>query len=727
MVVGAATSVGEVVAAPAVPGVRLVAGWVDPEELVDPVLVPLTVTSPAAVEQPAINRPASSRPTVRGARTAPDAKGQVAIRSRGRSLHEAMGMRMRVGPPRFGNNADAVKGATLDRQVLRRAWGFARPYRLWILAYLATIVVSSLLGLLPPLLFRWIIDDAIPSADRQLVVWLTAVTVVAALSSAAVGVLQRWGASTIGEGMIHDLRVALFDKVQRMPVAFFTRTQTGALISRLNNDVIGAQDAVTGTLGSLVSNVIVLSTTITTMLILEWRLTVLALVVLPLFILPAKRVGRVLQAISRQRMDLNAQMNAQMTERFNVSGAMLVKLYGRYGDELSKFSGRAAEVRDTGIRQALYGRVFFVALGVVSAVGVAAVYGVGAQMVISGTITLGTLVAMAAYVTRIYQPLNDLTNARVDLMTAVVSFERVFEVLDAPTSIADRPGAVDLVAPQGRIRLDHVSFHYPPASAVSVSSLESPGGVLDTVDDDAVLVLRDVDLTVEPGQVVALVGPSGAGKTTIASLIPRLYDVTGGAVRIDGIDLRDLTQSTLHAAIGVVAQDPHLFHESVADNLRYARPSASAQEMIAACRAARIHDVIAALPDGYDTIVGERGYRLSGGEKQRLAIARMLLKDPAIVILDEATSHLDSENEALVQVALEEALRDRTSIVIAHRLSTIRDADLICVVDAGRIVERGTHEELLAAGGLYSELYLTLIGEGPAEPLNPVDRVGVTP
>jgi ATP-binding cassette subfamily B protein len=623
-----------------------------------------------------------------------------------------MGMRMRFGPPSgHGRDREALKGVTLDRRVLARAWGFARPYRVVIAIFLLTIVVSSLIGLLPPLLFRAIIDRAIPAGDRQLVVVLTSVTVAAALASALIGIAQRWGSARIGEGMIHDLRVALFDKVQRMPVAFFTRTQTGALISRLNNDVIGAQDAVTGTLGSIVSNVIVLATTLATMLVLEWRLTLLALVVLPLFIVPAKRVGKVLQAISRERMDLNAQMNTQMTERFNVSGAMLVKLYGHYNDELREFGRRAARVRDTGIRQALYGRVFFVALGVVAAVGTAVVYGVGAQLVISGAISLGTLVALAAYVTRIYSPLNDLTNARVDLMTAIVSFERVFEVLDAPSAIQDRPGGVDLIDPEGRVEFDHVSFRYPSANAVSVASLEAPGGGDELSSALAPEVLHDVNVMIEPGRVVAFVGPSGAGKTTLASLVPRLYDVTAGAVRVDGHDVRDLTQESLHAAIGVVAQDPHLFHESVAANLRYARPGASAEELEAACRAARIHDVVAALPDGYDTVVGERGYRLSGGEKQRLAIARMLLKDPAIVILDEATSHLDTENEALVQAALDEALRNRTSIVIAHRLSTIRDADLICVVDDGRIVERGTHEDLLALGGLYADLYFTLVGE----------------
>ena len=598
------------------------------------------------------------------------------------------------------SDSSAVKDARLDRGALRRAWRFARPYRTPILLFLGCIVLSALLGLVPPLLFRTILDDAIPAKNRSHIDRLAAFVVAAAVGDAVLAIGQRWYSSRIGEGLIYDLRVALFDKVQRMPIAFFTRTQTGALMSRLNNDVIGAQNAVTNTLGSVVSNVIVLVTTLAAMFTLEWRLTLLSLVVLPVFIIPARRVGSRLQAISRQQMKLNAEMNTQMTERFNVSGALLVKLFGRHRDEVGAFSMRAAGVRDAGIRSAIYGRVFFVALGLVGALSAAGIYGLGANLVVSGTIEVGTLVALAAFTTRIYQPLTGLTNTRVDLMTAMVSFERVFEVLDAPESIVDKPGAVALVDPVGTIEFDHVRFRYPPSASVSIASLEAPGTEF-TGDADRD-VLDDVTLSIPAGQTVALVGSSGAGKTTLVSLVTRLYDVTGGVIRIDGRDVRDLVGESLRSAIGVVSQDPHLFHESIGGNLRYARPEATDEELIEACRAARIHDTIASLPDGYATVVGERGYRLSGGEKQRVAIARLLLKRPAIVILDEATSALDNENESLVQAALEEALSGRTALVIAHRLSTIRNADLIVVLDNGRIAEQGTHDELVALGGIYA-------------------------
>ena len=594
----------------------------------------------------------------------------------------------------------AVAGAKIGKTSVRRVWRFARPYRRSILGFLATILFTSVIALIPPLMFRLIVDEAIPDSDKRRIVYLTIVLVVVALGDAALQIVQRWYSARIGEGLIYDLRVALFDKVQNMPIAFFTRTQTGALISRLNNDVVGAQTAVTGTLGSVVSNVVIFTTTLVAMLALEWRLTLLALVVLPVFIVPAKRVGARLQEISREQMGLNASMNTQMTERFNVSGALLVKLFGRHKEEVGAFGSRASRVRDIGITAAMYGRVFFVALGLVGALGAVAIYGVGAFMVVSGGITIGTLVAMAAFVQRIYQPLTGLTNARLEVLTALVSFERVFEVLDAPVAITDRMGAVDITNPRGEIEFENVSFRYPPGSSVSIASLEL-SGIMQGADPD-VDVLKSVSLKIAPGETVALVGASGSGKTTLAMLLARLYDVTSGAVRIDSKDVRDLTSTSLRTAIGVVSQDSHMFHESVKSNLLYARPDATHEQIIDACQAAKIHDVIAALPDGYDTIVGERGYRLSGGEKQRLAIARLLLKNPAVMILDEATSHLDNEGEVLVQNALDAAMKNRTSLVIAHRLSTIRDADRIVVLDNGTIIEQGTHDQLMNNNSLYA-------------------------
>lgn len=600
-------------------------------------------------------------------------------------------------------DAEAVKDARLSRGTARRIWTFARPYRGTIALFLTAIVVAALLALVPPLVVRRIIDVAIPDAeatgDRGPIWWLAGIAVIAAVVDAALQIVQRWCSARVGEGLIADLRKALFDKVQRLPIAFFTRTPTGAITSRLNNDVVGAQSALTSTLGSVVSNVIVLLTTLAAMLALEWRLTLLALIVLPMFIIPARRVGRRLQVISREQMQHNAAMNTQMTERFNVSGALLVKLFGSLDRESATFGRRADAVRDAGVRSAMLGRIFFVALGLVAAVGTAAIYGIGAQLVVSGDISVGTLVALAALVTRVYQPLTGLTNARVDLMTSMVSFERVFEVLDTAEPIQDRPGAIDLIDPHGRVELRDVTFRYPPASESSIASMEQQAIPGADPDRD---VLRGVSLTIEPGETLALVGASGAGKSTFVSLVPRLYDVTSGAVLVDGIDVRDHTLASLRRAIGVVSQDPHLFHESIGDNLRYARPDATPRELVTACVAARIHDTIAALPDGYDTVVGERGYRLSGGEKQRLAIARLLLKNPAIMILDEATSHLDNDNEAQIQASIEAALEGRTAIVIAHRLSTVRSADRIAVLDAGRIVEIGTHDELVERNGLYA-------------------------
>ncbi|MGB5756772.1 MAG: ABC transporter ATP-binding protein, partial [Acidimicrobiales bacterium] len=602
---------------------------------------------------------------------------------------------------------DSVKGSRIERESAARVWRFARPYRTQVVGFLASVVLQAVLGLVPALLFGRIIDQAIPNKDRGLLAIFAGAIVGAAVLSGFIGLFERYWSSRIGEGVIYDLRVALFDHVQRLPLAFFTRTQTGTLTNRLNNDVIGAQRALTTTLGTVVSNVITLVTTLAAMFVLEWRLTLLALILTPFFVFPYRRIGRIQQAITRESMDLNAQMNATMTERFNVSGALLVKLFGRGDDELDLFSNRAERVRDIGIRSAIFTRGFMTALSLLGAVGTALVYGLGGLFAINETFQVGQLAAMGLLVGRIYMPLTGLTNARIDVLTALVSFDRVFEVLDAPSPLVDADDAIELTDPRGRIEFRNVSFRYPRSDELIVPGLETPSSSVN--EEQVAAVLDDVSLTIEPGQLVALVGPSGAGKTTLTSLIPRLYDVTGGQLLVDGHDVRSLTQASLREAIGVVVQDPHLFHESIGENLRYAKPDVTEAEMIEVCKAAQIYEVIQQLPGGFDTVVGERGYRMSGGEKQRLSIARMLLKDPAMVILDEATSHLDSENESLVQEALAKALAGRSALVIAHRLSTITQADQILVLDEGRLVQHGTHTELLAAGGLYADLYHLLV------------------
>ncbi len=634
----------------------------------------------------------------------------------------------------MGHDPAGIKGRHIGRSTVRRAASLARPYRGMLTGFLVVQLLGALAFLVPPILFGRIIDDAIPAGDRWQLNVLAGIIVAAAFCEAGLSFIERWWSARIGEGLIYDLRVSLYDHVQRMPVAFFTHVQTGSLISRMNNDVIGAQRAFTGTLSSVVSNTIILTTTLIAMLALEWRLTLLALALLPVFIAPTKRVGRKLQALTRQSMEHNAEMNTVMTERLNVAGALLVKLFGRHDVERTGFSRTARTVRDIGVRSALYGRAFFIGLSLVGAVGAALLYWVGAHLVISGSLTIGTLVALGLMVVRIYTPLTSLTNARVDVMTALVSFERVFAVLDLPNPIADRPDAVELDTLVGKIELRNVTFAYPPADSNVLAELggapaapqqhgsapaptEGATGALGAPPSEALTgpALEAVSAVIEPGQTVALVGPSGAGKTTLAALVARLYDVDSGAVLIDGHDVRHITSESLRSHIGVVSQDPHLFHDTIAKNLRYARPGATDQELDEACRAAHIDELIASLPDGWDTVVGERGYRLSGGEKQRLAIARVLLKRPAIVVLDEATSHLDSENESLVQSALATALAGRTAVVIAHRLSTITDADQILVLDRGRLVEQGRHADLLAAEGLYGDLYRTLVRtDGPA-------------
>ncbi len=605
----------------------------------------------------------------------------------------------------FRRDNDAIRGKRVERALILRVLAMTRPYRGALIGFLVTVILAAMVGVVPAFLFRALIDDAVRNDNETLVLWLSLAAVGVAFATAALSLFQRWYSARVGEGLIYDMRVELFDHVQRLPISFFTRVQTGALISRLNNDVIGAQQAVTNTIGTVISNAITLVITLTVMLRLEWRLTLLTLLVLPAFILPARHIGSKLQVITREGFGVNASMSNTIAERFNVAGALVVKLFGHHNQEREQFARRAARVRDIGVQTAMYSRVLFAALGFVAAVGTAIVYYVGGRLVISNAITIGTLGALTLLVAQIYQPLTQLTNARVDVLTALVSFERVFEVLDFPALVAEKPGAYDLVNPTGRIEIDHVWFRHAAPADTSIPSLEEGVTELDTEPSE--WILRDVSLTVEPGEMIALVGPSGAGKTTTAMLVPRIADVQQGTVRIDGHDVRELTLDSLGDAVGFVMQDPHLFHDTIRENLRYAKPAATDDDLEAACRAARIHDLVVSLPDGYDTIVGERGYRMSGGEKQRLAIARVLLKQPAIVILDEATSHLDSESEFAIQRALDAALEGRTAIVIAHRLSTVVNADRILVLNDGEVVEQGTHEALMRQGGLYSDLYRT--------------------
>lgn len=610
--------------------------------------------------------------------------------------------------------------------LIRRVLGYAQPYRWHIIATLALIMVTTLLGLVTPALFKQLIDVAIGTRNVAQIDQLAILIIAIPIVNGVIGVIQRRLNSAIGEGVIYHLRAALFAHLQRMSLRFFTNTKTGELMSRLNNDVVGAQNAINSTLIGIFTNLVAVAFTLSAMLLIEWRLTVLGLLVVPLFVIPARRLGKVLRTIVHDQMTLNASMNAMMNETLNVSGALLVKLFGKTKQETDRFATRARAVADTGIRRALIGSGLFAALGLISAVGMALTYWVGGRLVVEGVFSIGLIVQFAAYLGQIYGPLQALANMPVEFATSMVSFERVFELLDTPVEIVEKPDALKLTAVRGEVKFEGVSFHYDDAPLLSqvdrggMDSVKSvftatPAPTSDSKPDSKAephsqartTTLEDISFTIQPGQLAALVGPSGAGKTTITYLLPRLYDPQQGRISIDGHDLRDLDMDSLAETIGMVTQESYLFHDTIRMNLLYARPEATQAELEAAARAANIHDFIAELPAGYDTIVGERGYRLSGGEKQRIAIARVILKNPRILVLDEATSHLDSQSEALIQQALETVMRGRTSLVIAHRLSTILAADLILVLDRGRVVEQGTHAELIAKNGLYAALYET--------------------
>jgi ATP-binding cassette subfamily B protein len=612
---------------------------------------------------------------------------------------------------------DESKGRPrLSRELLARVLAYARPYWRSIVLMLVVILVTSLIELVPPLLYRDLIDNVLPNRNYSRLNLLALGMIGIPITSGLLGVGQRYLSARMGEGIIFDLRQALYAHLQRMPIRFFTHTRSGEIISRFNNDVVGAQSAVTGTLPNVVTNVITLASTLGVMISIEWRLALLSVAVLPLFLLPARRVGRILRTIRRRAMEYNADMSSLISETLGINGALLVKTFGRQRQEVARFRETNRNVRDIGVRRALIGRWFFMGLGIAGAIGTALIYWVGGRLVLGGAITVGTIVAFAAYLTRLYGPISSLSNVQVEFAQSMVSFERVFEYLDLPMEIEDRPNAVELDSVAGRVCFEGVSFSYLVEDALPEPASPDPGKDGDRAEEAMGMIasrrwaLRDLSFEIQPGQLAALVGPSGAGKTTVTYLLPRLYDPTEGCITLDGHDLRDVTQESLAQQMGMVTQETYLFHDTVRTNLLYARPGASQEELEAACRAANIHDFIAGLPDGYDTVVGERGYRLSGGEKQRLAIARVILKDPRLLILDEATSHLDSHSEALIQAALEPLFEGRTSLVIAHRLSTILAADKILVLDEGRLVEEGTHAELLARGGLYANLYETQFG-----------------